>query len=77
MNINDYLSEHGHSGLKQLAGKAGVNYVYLLQTMSGHRQIGLEAMKKLIAVEPRFTVKALRPDIYALACPETNDSEAA
>lgn len=74
MNIKSFMQQATPDEREALARavKSSVGYFWLLS--GGHRFPSVRLCKKLVAVDPRFVLSELRPDIWS---PQPEDREVA
>ncbi len=64
MNIRSLAHEIGWNAVESLGVQAGTRPSYMHQIAGGHRQPSPELCRRLVALEPRLSLQALRPDVY-------------
>jgi DNA-binding transcriptional regulator YdaS (Cro superfamily) len=64
MDLNTYLSRHSTADLRQLAGRAGTQLIYLRHVSAGHRRMSADlAIRLEWASAGQLTARELRPDL--------------
>jgi DNA-binding transcriptional regulator YdaS (Cro superfamily) len=64
MNLRTYFLNTKPAQRKEFADALGVNVDYLYMCSRGQRKLGADLCKRIVALDSRFTLAELRPDIW-------------
>lgn len=64
MDLRTYFLNTKRAQREEFAAALEVNVDYLYHCSKGRRKPGSELCKRIVALDPRFTLAELRPDIW-------------